>query len=129
MKKIKRKYPVLFLTGIIILSFVFFIPGCKTEDDSGGGGAYGVLYEVTGTAISLYYFTSGGQQNENSPSIPWSYSFSTDNANQTVNLGATAGGSTVYVKLYINGSLKLSDSANSGLTAMTGTYTISELLD
>lgn len=66
---------------------------------------------------------------EDSPSIPWSYSFSTDNENQTVNLGATAGASTVYVKLYVNDNLELSDSESSGLTAMTGTYTIADLLD
>lgn len=48
-------------TKVAVLFFMVFTPGCETEDDSGGGGVYKVLYEVTGTACSLYSFTSDGQ--------------------------------------------------------------------
>ena len=90
---------------------------------------YGCLLLRAGCAVWTVGHLVNGQQHDYSPSIPWDYGFSTDNANQTVNLAAIAGASSVSVNLYINGNLELSDSASSGCHALTGTYTISELLD
>ncbi len=107
----------------VILFLLFFALGCKDSPKK-----YEVEYTVSGCSSYIYYFTPEGEQQDHSSYCGWSYSFLTDDENQTINLGATADGTTVYVKMYVNGTLEKSDSAADGYTAMTGTYRISDFL-
>lgn len=108
----------LLLAGILLLT-----AGCEKI-----GGKYTVEYEVTGNATFVSYFTPDGEQYQAGVSTPWAYSFKTSNENQSISLRAGSGGSTVYVRIYLNGDQVLSDSESGGLTAITGTYKISDFL-
>ncbi len=114
------------LAGLLFIACSFLlIPGCDKDDSKN----YTVKYEVTGSATFASYFTPSGEQSQSSISTPWSYSFSTSDRSQNISLraGSTSSG-TVYVKVYLNGNLVLSDSESNGLTAITGTYRISDFL-
>lgn len=122
MNKINKSGLQLLVLGTFFLTLILIVSGCSGE------GKYEVLYEVTGDAAFVSYFDPDGEQYDGSPPIPWSYSFTTDDENQTISLRAGSRVEMVYVKMYVNGDLVASDSEDDGLIAMTGTYTISDFV-
>jgi hypothetical protein len=120
-----KKLRVISSFGLVLLIGMMITTSACGE---GLGGKYTVRYEVSGSAVEVSYRTAEGDQHQYI-SAPWSYELGTDNEEQLVSLRAKSGSGTVYVKIYLNGELAVSDSEpGGGYWAITGTYKISELL-